>query len=138
LKAIKTTSLYFLCNLVLLFVTNNLYQYEGQWFFWALITFTIPNIIGFFLHLPIQFILSKISMGLTLQILGFFLINEFAFGVYERRIIFFGLLNRINNPDYNPIDTIPFVLISCCSLASASIACLYFRTPKFTQAKSSA
>jgi hypothetical protein len=122
LKSVLTFSI---VNSLLLLIINNLYDWQGNYFILGFIDVVIPNFISLamatFTVIVIKELLNK-PLWLTLLLI---VVNELAFAVYERRIVFFHLFDYKTPENIIPVDSNYFIIISTSGVASAIITMIY-------------
>ncbi len=120
-------------NKILLFTLLNILSFlllsvarNGGLYYFHLIVISviIPNLFGLIINLGLWTIIkNRTTKFIWFAIL--FLTNEIAFGIYEKRIIFFGTIKPTLPPNIIQTDQSDFVFISASSIIAAAILTMF-------------
>ncbi|OKL41094.1 hypothetical protein [Pontibacter flavimaris] len=122
---IKPILIFIIVNSLLLLIISNLYDWQGEYFIWGSIGVIIPNLISLALGtMAVNTFKELVNKPLWLVFI-LVLINEVAFAIYERRIVFFDLIEYKTPKNIIAVDSNYYLIISACGLASAIVTMLY-------------
>lgn len=120
-------------NKILLFTLLNILSFlllsairNGGLYYFHLIVISviIPNLFGILINLGLWSVIkNRTKKFVWVAIL--FLTNEIAFGIYEKRIIFFGAIKPTLPPNIIQTDQSDYVFISISSIIAATILTMF-------------
>jgi len=114
----KKIAFFHIINIVLLIIIDNIHDWWGNFYIWGLIVCIVPNFIGLLFNLFLFFD-GKTNLTKFFSILILFCTNEIAFGLFEKRVIFFGLYPPVIPLGTIPVDEHHYFFISSCSIIAA-------------------
>jgi hypothetical protein len=124
-KLINTVFLFHIINILVLLIINNIYDWQGGFNLIALPMYIVPNAIGLVLNLCIFFLIQKIITNEKIRtyilLVFFFIINEFSYFLYEKKIVFFGLFQTEVPSNIIQVDNNYYLFVSISALFSAII-----------------
>jgi hypothetical protein len=123
MKSIKYAAFYHFVNFLITIVLNDLYEWQGKYFFLAFTSYLIPNLIGVCISFCFVLIFQKISFNVVKFILpiSFFISNELSYLIFENQWMFFGLFPNEIPSNVNEVNKIYYILISTSGLLSSVI-----------------
>jgi len=140
IKIANTIFLFHILNISLALILSNMYDWQGAYFMLGLTIYMLPNIIG----LAVNFILVGLFIEKVITVNAvmkswlipviLFIGSEIGFLLYEKHIIFFGLLRSKTTDGINAVSQTYYILISLSAFISAFIS--YIRLKRGLKVKS--